>query len=259
VSGLAAASRVLRGYNDPLAKECLDTATRVWDEEHRHPPVIWKSFNTAGGDLNMEEIRAALEMVITTKGGDIYRKRLDELWPTIQQHFQFMAGTIVRALPYMDDQFKSNFETELRKYKPKLDELLAKNPYGVPITTGAWGGSGLATGFASQMYFLHQAFPRIIGTDYTLRGFDYVLGTHPVSNVSYVSAVGTNSRLIAYGNNRADYTFIPGGMIPGILIVKPDFPELKPHWPFLWFENEYVIGAGSSYILAANAANAVAK
>jgi hypothetical protein len=71
--------------------------------------------------------------------------------------------------------------------------------------------------------------------------------------------VGTDSKLIGYGNNRADYTFIPGGIIPGVLIVEPDFPELKSQWPFLWFENEYVIGTASSYILAANAANAVAK
>ena len=86
-----------------------------------------------------------------------------------------------------------------------------------------------------------------------------MLGTHPVSNVSYVSSVGTQSKLIAYGNNRADYTFIPGGMIPGVVIIQPDFPELKDAWPFLWYENEYVVDAVTTFILAANAANAVAK
>lgn len=259
VSGLSAASRVLHGYDDKLAAECLDTATHAWEEEHKHPPLVFQSFNTAGGELNSEEIRAAVEMVITTKGGEVYRKRLDELWPAIQQRFAFLGATVVRALPYMDAQFKSNFEAALRAYMPRLDEMLAKNPYGVPITRGGWAGSGAVTGFAAHMFFLHQAFPDIVGTDYTLRGLDYVLGRHPASNVSYVSAVGTDSKLIAYGNNRADYTFIPGGMIPGVLIVEPDFPELKSKWPFLWFENEYVIGAASSYILAANAANAVAK
>ncbi len=52
---------------------------------------------------------------------------------------------------------------------------------------------------------------------------------------------------MAYGNNRADYSFIPGGVVPGIVIVRPDFPELKEDWPFLWFENEYVIGAAAVY------------
>ena len=153
----------------------------------------------------------------------------------------FLSGTAVRAIPYMDAQYKANLEQQVRASKTGLDDYLSKNPYGVPVTPGTWGGAGAAVGFAAQMYFLHQAFPDVIGPEYTLRGIDYVLGTHPVSNVSYVSTIGTNSRLVAYGNNRADYTFIPGGIIPGIVIVQPDFPELKPDFPFLWFENEYVV------------------
>jgi endoglucanase len=142
-------------------------------------------------------------------------------------------------------------------FKSTQDAQLSKNPFGVPITTGTWGGSHQAAAFAVHMYFLHQAFPEIVGTDDTLRGFDYVLGRHPVSNVSYVSSVGTTSKLIAYGNNRADYTFIPGGMIPGVVIIQPDFPELKDAWPFLWYENEYVVDTATTFILAANAADSV--
>lgn len=114
-------------------------------------------------------------------------------------------------------------------------------------------GSGQVTHFATQMYLLHEAFPEIIGSDYTLDGLDYVLGRHPASNVS---SVGTQSKLIAYGNNRSDYTFIPGGMIPGVVVLQPDFPELKEGWPFLWYENAYVVDAVTSYILAANSAAA---
>jgi len=258
-AALAAASRVLRGYNDQLADECLKTAIRVWDDEHSHAPNIFHSFNTTGGDLESEEIKAAVELLITTKGAEPYHKRLTELWPAIQQRFMFLNSTAVRAIPYMDEQFKTNLEKEVRTYKTRVDDFVSKNPYGVPIMHGAWGGAHAAVGFASQMYFLHQAFPDIIGTEYTLRGIDYVLGTHPASNVSYVSTIGTNSRLVAYGNNRADYTFIPGGIIPGIVIVEPDFPELKDNFPFLWFENEYVVDTVTSYILAANAANALAE
>jgi hypothetical protein len=203
-------------------------------------------------------VRAAVELLITTKGGEPYQRRLTELWPAIQKNF-FLNWAAVRAIPFMDAAYKAKVEQEVRTYKARVDEFLSKNPYGVPVTPGAWGGAGAVVGFATQMYFLHQAFPDIVGTEYTLRGIDYVLGTHPASNVSYVSTVGTNSRLVAYGNNRADYTFIPGGIIPGIVIVQPDFPELKPNLPFLWFENEYVVDTVTSYILAANAANAVAK
>ena len=82
-----------------------------------------------------------------------------------------------------------------------------------------------------------------------------MLGRHPVSNVSYVSGVGAQSKLIAYGNNRADYAFIPGGIIPGVVIIQPDFPELNEGWPFLWYENEYVVDTVTSYIMAAKVRN----
>lgn len=259
VGALAAASRVLRGYNDTMAEDCLQTAVRVWDEEHKQPPALFQSFNTTGSDLRHAETEAALELLISTRGGDAYRKRLKELLPVIKDQFAFLGGTAARAIPFMDPEFKEGVASALATYKPKLQEMLSQNPYGVPISTGTWGGSGGVTRFATEMYFLHQAFPEGIGPEYTLDGLDFVLGRHPVSNVSYVSTVGTESRLIAYGNNRADYTFVPGGMIPGVVIIQPDFPELKEAWPFLWYENEYVVDAVTSFILAANAAEAETK
>jgi hypothetical protein len=159
----------------------------------------------------------------------------------------------------MDPDFKKTLAAALPAFKARQDAALAQNPFGVPISTGTWGGSGAAAGFAIRMYYLHQAFPDMVGTEDTLRGFDYVLGRHPVNNVSLVSTVGTSSKLIGYGNNRADYTFIPGGMIPGVVIIQPDYPELKDNWPFLWYENEYVVDTATSFILAANAAEALAR
>lgn len=41
---------------------------RVWNEEHSHPPVIFRSFNTTGGELDDEEVTAAVELVIATQG-----------------------------------------------------------------------------------------------------------------------------------------------------------------------------------------------
>lgn len=259
ISALTAASRILRGYNDSLSEECLQTAERAWKEEHSHPPALFNSFNTTGGELEDEETKAAVELLIATNGGEEYRKRLQELLPTIEQRFWMLGWTATRAIPFMPPEFKQALASSLKTFKTTLDAMLAKNPYGVIIPTGTWGGSSVATGLAVQMYFLHKAFPEIIGPEYTLRGLDYVLGSHPVSNVSYVSGVGTQSKLIGYGNNRADYSFIPGGMIPGVVIVQPDFPELKDAWPFLWFENEYVVDAATSFILAANAADALTR
>lgn len=259
VGGLAAASRVLRGYDDKMADECLQVAEHVWEEEHKQPPATFQYFNTTGSNLQHAEVDAAVELLISTKGGGIYQKRLKELLPTIKSQFGFTAAAAARAIPFMDADFKSQIAEALTAQKPKLEQFLAQNPYGVPITTGTWGGSGAVTRFGTDMYFLHQSFPEIIGPEYTLHAIDYILGRHPVSNVSLVSAVGTQSKLIAYGNNRADYTFIPGGMVPGVTILQPDFPELTDTWPFYWYENEYVVDAVTSFILASNAAHAESR
>jgi hypothetical protein len=46
-------------------------------------------------------------------------------------------------------------------------------------------------------------------------------------------------------------------MIPGYIIIKPDFPECIDDFGFLWFENEYT-STTAAWILEANAANALA-
>jgi endoglucanase len=258
-ASLAAASRALRGFDDALAARCLNTATRVWKEEQGHPAALFHSFNTTGGELGDEEVNAGVELLIATQGELAYRVRLKAMLPVIRKNFAELGWTAARALPFMDRYFKKSLTAALRAFKVTQAEQLSKNPYGVPIRRGTWGGSSTAAAFAVHMYFLHLAFPDIIGTDETLRGFDYVLGRHPVSSISYVSTVGTTSKLIAYGNNRADYTFIPGGMIPGVVIIEPDYPELKDQWPFLWYENEYVVDAASTFILAAAAAEALTR
>jgi endoglucanase len=254
IAALAAASRVLRGHNDSLAEECLRTAVRVWDEEHAREPALFRSGNTTGGRLEDEETRATVELLITTRGGQRYADRLAALLPQIESNFDELGALGARALPYMDAPFRQRVEQATRAWRARLDTELARNPFGVPIATGGWGGSGQVLAFAMRAYILHRAFPAIVGPEYTLRGLGYVLGTHPASSVSLVSGVGARSKTIAYGNNRADFTFIPGGVVPGIVIVHPDFPELKDDWPFLWFENEYVITAAASYLYVANAA-----
>ena len=40
--------------------------------------------------------------------------------------------------------------------------------------------------------------------------------------------------------------------MPGVLLIRPDFPENKNDWPFLWGENEYVIDISANYIFLAN-------
>ncbi len=261
-ASLAAASRVLKGWDDPLAKECLETAVKLWNDEHANPTPMPKRLEDGFGPAGMGgamDWHAAIELLIATNGGEPYKKRVIELFPTIRQRFGFNGWMAVRALPYMDAEFKKQLEEVVKAYVVELDADLAKTPFGVPPSVRTWGGSAPVAEFGVRMYFLHRAFPEIVGTDYTLRAANYLLGTHPVSDTSYISSVGTVSKMKAYGNNRADGTFIPGGMIPGYIIVQPDFPECIDDFGFLWFEDEYTISVTTKWILAANAADALVK
>ncbi len=260
VAALAQASRVLRGYDDALAERCLKTALDTWKKEQTGKPSNpdWKRGFTAG-PLEAEEAMAAVELVIATQGRPDIKARLMEKLPAIEKFFMFVGAEAVRAIPLMGDDYRNALAKMTADYKTRLDGMTARTPFGVPVVTGAWAGSSLVANFGAQMYQLHRAFPDIVGTGYTFDALDYLLGRHAVSNLSLVSATGTESKLIGYGNNRADYTFIPGAMVPGVLIVKPDFPELKDKWPFLWYENEYVVDAATGFTLLANAAEAATK
>lgn len=254
IAALAAASRALGGYNDELAKECLQTATRAWDEEQSHAPFTFHHGNTTGGALEAEQLKAASELLITT-GDNKYRVQLQTLMPQINENFSRYAVLAVRIMPYMDDEFRTQVKVLTEGHKQWLSSLNKHNPFGVQITEGGWAGNGTVIDNAITNYYLHKTFPQIIKREDVLHGLNYLYGHHPDSDISFVSNVGTQSKKVAYGSNRADYSFISGGIVPGVLILKPDFPENKEDWPFLWGENEYVINLGASYIFLVNAAD----
>lgn len=258
IAALAAASRALRGYKDDLADECLAIARRVWDEEHQHAPDLFRHGNTTGGQLEEEELKAAVELLISTREPR-YAQRIEELWPAIEKDFPLHAVMAVRAMPYMSQDYARRLEARTKIYRAQLEKLDRENPFGVPIATGGWGGSGLVLHFAITNDALHRAFPHLIDAEFVFRGLNYILGCHPGSDISFVSGVGTVSKQVAYGNNRADFSFIAGGVVPGVLILKPDFPENKEDWPFLWGENEYVVNVASSYLFLVNAVNDLLK
>ena len=58
---------------------------------------------------------------------------------------------------------------------------------------------------------------------------------------------------VYYGNNRADFSFIPGNMAPGVLFRKPDHFENYDDWPFLWGQNEGTIAGNTQYIIFGSA------
>jgi hypothetical protein len=253
IGALAAASRALRGYNDKLADECLSLARKAYAEESRNKaPAPNAGFE--GGFREGAELSAVLQLLATTKDREYADRFLELVWPALDKRLDVAVLPALRALPFFDAPYRAKLRDYVVKYKDSIEALEKQNPYGVPIGTGGWAGNAGVIGWAATNYRIHEAFPDLLGPEYVLRGLEYILGRHPSSNISFVSGVGARSKKVAYGGNRADFTFIAGGIVPGVLILKPDFPENKEDWPFLWGENEYVIGIGAHYIFLSQAA-----
>jgi Glycosyl hydrolase family 9. len=316
IAALAAASDTLKGWDDAMSKDCLETAIKAWNDEKAHPTPNpsrngFGGGSTAGGVLaasqgtvagapgarsggnsatpagsatasgqaapaappappagfNREMFNVAqdwaatLELTIATNGAEPYKSRLKELFPQVitPQQMGFRGWTAVRALPYLDASAKDQMREAVKTYMAGLDKQLDATPFGVPPSMGTWGGSGSVVDMATRMYFLHKAFPDLVSPEYTLRAVNYILGTHPVSSTSYVAGVGTVSKMKTYSNNRADNAYIPGAVIPGYIVIKPDFPECIDDFGFLWFEDEAVVAGSASWVVAGNAAEALTK
>jgi hypothetical protein len=253
-AALAASSRVLRGYDDALAKECLATAVKTWEFEQSHPSV--RAPNPYVPErADSQEVLAAAELLITTREAS-YAARLGALLPVIEAQVAEVGWAAARALPYVRAaEFSKRLGTILSAYSSKLATDLAKTPYGVPWEPQIWGVTWDIQEYAVRQYFLHKAFPGEFGRENVLRVLNYVLGCHPASATSLVSAVGAQSMTVAYGINLNDWTHIPGGGVSGPSLIRPDFPELKEPFPYLWQQAEYVLTGAATYVFTVLAAD----
>jgi len=264
-AALAEACRALRGFNDDLANRSLSSAMRLVEEADE---ATKKSKNTGDPMMRMwgrgSDIDAVLQLYITTKDKKYADRFLERIWTMLEQpnggrefgQMFFASRSLnpaLKAIPYMDAAYKAKLKNYIIKYKASIVDNEKKNPYGLPISSGGWGGSGSVVNSAITNYYAYKEFPEIMNKEYVLRGLNYIFGCHPYSNVSFVEAVGTRSKKLAYGNNRADFSIIAGGIVPGVMLLKPDFLENKDDWPFLWGENEVTIGGSAEYIFLANA------
>lgn len=254
ITALAAASRLLRGYNDALAEECLRTAAKAWDYEQSHTPVIQPNAYIPG-NYELQEVHATCELLITTKDNR-YRNRLVELLPIIKKSPEEVGWSASRTLKLIDNEaFAKGLKEALQNYKSELDTTLSKNPFGVPWNPRIWGIGWDIQDYAVAQYFLNRAFPEMFGRENVCRVVNYVLGCHPGSSTSFVSAVGAHSLIPAYGFNMHWWSYIPGGMASGTALIRPDFPELKEPYPYIWQQTEYVMPGAASYIFCILAAD----
>ena len=249
---LAGAARALRGFNDPLAQACLDIAAELYRQTQVNDRM-------AGMKL-----QAAVELYLTTGEAeylDFILARQDAIVKNIARTGWFTAR-IAKLLEtksqakgisrrdrkaYQD--FATAFRTALADYKASLDRQAAETPYGVPYRPSIWGAGWDIQRFGFEYYFLTNAYPDIFSKETVYNALNFVLGCHPGSNTaSFASGVGARSATVAYGLNRADWSYIPGGVVSGTALIRPDFPELL-EFPYLWQQTEYVLGGGSSHYM----------
>ena len=255
-AALAAASRALKGFDDTLSEQSLFYAKKLWNEDDSISKMDTSGFSKRFG--NSLKMSAALQLYITTKEEKYATLFKEAVWQSLDRFIQFGMQPALQAVPYLDDDYKKKLREYMVKYKTACDDYTKQNPYGVPIALGGWGGSGNVVNFAATNYYANKFYPDLMNPEYVYKGLDYIFGCHPYSNISFVSSVGTKSKKVTYGNNRADFSYIAGGIVPGILLIKPDFPENKEDWPFFWGENEVTVGGCANYIFLANAVGQLA-
>ena len=279
IVSLAAAYPALKDYYPEEAERSLKNALMLWDKhfdaaDPAKNPVQgrWGGF---GGD---PRLNAAIELWLAT--GD--KKFKDFLLPIVEKQLdakptgprntgnvqngmfstQYTGGpnltAALKIYPYMDKKFQAKVKALVPAYVEVITRGGQDNPYGVSIGGSGWAGNASIINSAYNCYRVWKYFPDMIDPEYVLAGLNFIFGCHPYSNVSFVTTVGVNTKKVAYSNNRADYTVIPGGIVPGLL-VKEDFFENKDDYPFHWGENECCINTAPQYILLCLAADEVVK
>jgi hypothetical protein len=243
-AGLAAAARVMRAYDSDLAARALNAAEKL--------------YRSAFGDADRDAMRvfAAAELAQATRAGR-YIDDLVGLRDAIVEDIGATGWAIAKAMPLIDDPaFSAAIGAAVTAYQKELARQSDETPYGVPYRPHIWGAGWGIQEFGVRQYFFGKAWPEAAPPDFYLDALNFILGVHPGENtISFASGVGAKSALVAYGVNRADWSFIPGGVISGTALIRPDLPELKT-WPFFWNQTEYVMGGGSTnymfLVLAAN-------
>jgi len=262
---LAASSRVLRGWDESLATECLDTAASIWSFEQANPVRTARNCYVPGHPETME-ILAASELLITTQE-DKYRQHILTHLPVILENIPAVGWSVAKALPFIGDApFERGFSAAVKAYCEWVVQEAQGSPFGVAYSAETWLKEAPVWGVAWSilhravgLYYLHQPYPDLVPRELVIAAVEYVLGCHPVSNDSLVSGVGSKSLTIAYGINRADWTYTPGGVVSGPALILPNYLELQDPFPFLWMQKEYVIGGAADYIFCVLAANELLK
>ena len=286
----AAASHALKGYNDDLAARALTQSKRLMQEATEiiaqrsaaRNRQMEEDFNWLDGmegnnavgkpDKKRQKLmersrknRALLGDMATNLqlfGATKEKQYLDhfsqQIWDALELNLERNMQTALDAIPYMDDAYKQKLRPYVEKYNAYIKDFDRQNPYGVPIGLGNWAGVNMVLNFGITVNYAHIYFPDIVSRDEVYRVSNWLYGCHPYHNYSFVAVVGaTRPKQVFYGNNRADFSAIPGNVAPGLLFRRPDHFENFDDWPFLWGQNEGTIAGNTQYIIFGSAFKAV--
>jgi hypothetical protein len=237
---------VLREYDADLAARALNAAT-----------AIFREASDSDKPLVGPRVFALTELFLATQD-DQYLQSLQSMQNAIVESIGDTGWIIGRVMPQIEDQqFVEAISEAVKSHQAQVNAQADETPYGVPYKPHIWGAGWGIQRFGVAQYFFHRAWPEHTDFNVVLDALNFILGVHPGENtMSFASGVGANSALVAYGVNRADWSFIPGGVISGTALIRPDLPELKI-WPFFWQQTEYVMGGGATnfmfLVLAADA------
>ena len=244
----AAASRALAGYNDDLSRRALAQSKRLMKEGTelmQNNPMAARMRGRGFGNMSTN-----LQLYVSTGEQHYLDDFQQQIWPALDRMVNSAIQPALDAIPYLDAAYKERLRPYVEEYKHYLDSLETENPYGVPIGLGNWASSGSVVSYGTTASFASQYFPEIVSPEYALKAAGYLFGCHPYHNYSLVAAVGaTRPKEVFYGNNRADFSFIPGNVAPGVLFRHPDHFENYDDWPFLWGQNEGTIAGNTSYLI----------
>ncbi len=233
-AGLAAASRVLRSSNPELSAECQETALVLWE-------------NNQDNDMPVSSKVIALSELILTTGDPELVKELVNLKENIISEIGRCGWEVGHVIHKINDKkFNKDISEAVAAYQQDLRTNANESPYGVPYRPNIWGAGWTIQRFGVEQYFFYKGWPEHTGPDFFVNALNFVLGVHPgINTASFASGVGSESVNVAYGVNRADWSYIPGGVVSGTALIRPDLPEMKI-WPYFWQQTEYVMGGGAT-------------
>lgn len=249
----AAASHALKGYNNELSDRALKQSKRLMKEANELLAQRKESSNRRRNNEN-DNAGTNLQLYVATGEQPYLDKFQEQIWPSLDRNVSNNIKTALDAIPHMDEAYKEKLRPYVEKYKEYVLSLEEDNPYGMPIGLGNWAGGGAVTGFGTALCFASKYYPEIIDKSHAFKVANWLFGCHPYHNYSFVAAVGAaRPKNVFYGNNRADFSAIPGNMAPGLLFRKPDHFENYDDWPFLWGQNEGTIAGNTSYLIFGSA------